>query len=95
MKRAFMLLVGFAPTVPADKPPQTHAIEPAATGIGVPADLTFKELCSLPAQCGHVLRTFLITNSGYVPKVYQPPVFITRFSVPSVRQELNFYTSVT
>jgi hypothetical protein len=26
------------------------------------ADLTFKKLCSLSAQCGHVLRTILITE---------------------------------
>jgi hypothetical protein len=62
MKQTFKPLVGFGPTVPAGEPPQTHAIDPAATGIGIPAYLTFKKLCSLPLQCGHVLRTILITE---------------------------------
>ena len=73
--------MGFGPTVPAGELPQTHGIDPAATGIGVPADLTFKKLCSLPAQCGDVLRTILITNGDYFPKMYQPPVLYNGDSV--------------
>ena len=76
-----MPMVGFGPTVPASDPPQTHATDAVATGIGVPADLTFKKLCSLPAQCGHVLRTILITNTDYFPKMYQPHVLYNGDSV--------------
>jgi len=76
-----MPLVGFGPTAPASEPPQTHAIDPAATGIGVPVDLTFKKLCSLPAQCGHVFRSMIITNRDCFRKIYQSPLLYNGDSV--------------